>query len=723
MSEDTQLVFSDDAIVDEFVNFFSMFSNEEGDYYTSKINALNAENKTLVVKSDHLFNTHQFEQSDFMKYFINNKKVEFYLQQMNEAVQRIYCSFHPEVEKDETFPLTDLNAKLSVDDDFLVTKMKHMNINLRNRLVVFDAIIVSKSEVKNTVRQKKFKCSFCNRIYDKKVTKCDDSDCGLKTISLSLEDSVLSDCEYLELQERQEDIKSLSAIPIKLNSIVFGDLVGKFKAGDNVRVTGIMKMQKTVSETILNRIQEEDFTTDVFFERIVEVHNLELLSTTENVVINDPSKYLTERDIAEIHKLRKKYPDDNEFMQILVDSFAPHVYGHENIKQAILLQNVGSIEIAYGDMKTRKRIHILLVGDPGVNKTRLLTAAMKMSINGHMASGKGVSGVGITASVERDQKGMSRVRVGKAVLANNGHFSLDELGEVSKEDQGYLLDCMESGTFRVDKSGINVELNADSTYLVATNPDSGKYNRYNSLFDNLTISAQLFSRFHLVFVMPDIVKRDEDEKIALHIMSTFDKSVVRKHPVMQKEETQKTRISNELLFKYLLYAQINNTENITIEKEAMDIFIDFYHQIREPEKSSDITATPRQFVGMLMLAYARCRLMLRNVVSANDAQKTVDLLYDSYKSCGMILHKSGGLNQTAEYSKPLDKINKPLAFTMVVNNLTEEGKFYVPRTDIIDALRYSARWSKEEADQFFDKMYKHGKLMIDAQKNYKLTGD
>lgn len=712
--------FTDEAVSDYFSNFFLKFKTKDGQYYYSdKIYALQAEKtKSITVKYSDLLD------DEHLRHIFNHNEIEYYFDKMNEGIQKAYSSFYPEIINDKTFPIKDFNAKLSIDDEHLITKMKDINISMRNSLIVFDAIIISKSMIKNTIRHKRFKCVLCDTKYNHKIARCSNNDCGLRTIKLSLEDSILTDCEYLELQERQEDIKSMSAIPIKLNSIILGDLVGKFKAGDNVRVTGILKMERSsVSDIILNRVQEDDFTSDVYFDRIVQVHNLEPLSTAETKIINDPSKFLTQTDIIEILKLRQKYSNDDELMQVLIDSFAPYIYGHNNIKESILLQNVGSIEKGYGDMKTRKRIHILLVGDPGVNKTRLLTAATKISVNGHMASGKGVSGVGITASVVKDQKGMSMVRIGKAVLANNGHFSLDELGEVNSEDQGYLLDCMESGIFRIDKSGINVELNADASYLVSTNPDNGKYDKYNSIFDNITISIPLFSRFHLVYVMPDIVIRELDEKIALHIMSTFDKSVVKNHSTIQKHEKEKTRITNDLLFKYLLYAQINNTENITIEKEAMDIFIDFYHQIRQPEKSSDITATPRQFVGMLMLAYARCRIMLRNVITANTAQKTVDLMYDSFKSCGMILFKSGGLNQTAEYSKPLDKIKKPLAFTMVVNNLTNEGKEYVSKNDIIDELRVVARWAKEEADEFFDKMYNSGKLMINAHQKYRLTND
>jgi replicative DNA helicase Mcm len=487
-----------------------------------------------------------------------------------------------------------------------------------------------------------------------------------------------------------------------------------------------MKMQKSVSDAVLNRTQDEDFATDIFFERIVEIHNLDLLSTTENTIINDPSKYLTKKDEQDILRFRKNYSDDTQLMNILVNSFAPHIYGHEEIKQSILLQNVGAIEIDREDFKTRKRIHILLVGDPGTYKSQLLTAAMKLSINGHMASGKGITGVGITASVERDGKGIARVRIGKAVYANKGHVSLDEFLQVKQDDQGYLLDILESGIFRVDKAGINVMLNADASYLVATNPDNGRYNAHNSLFDNLTISPQMFSRFHMVWVLLDIVNQKEDRKKALHIMSSFDQTVVQKNKDYKKEEWDKIRISNDLLFKYLLYAQTHNTSDITIEQAAMDIFLEYYSKIRTPEKSSDITATGRQFVGILMFAYARCRLMLRDIVTEKDAEETVNLLNKSYKSCGILIEGTGGLNLTMKFGKPLYEIkDKKQCFTRAVEDLTvnPETREVTPvtKSTIVDALIVDARWLKSEAEEFFDKMYDANKMLRNTVGEYQLT--
>ena len=126
---------------------------------------------------------------------------------------------------------------------------------------------------------------------------------------------------------------------------VYGSLVGKFKPGDNVRVTGIIKIQKTVADTILNQPDDEEFSNDILFDIVMEAHNIQLLSSQQNSIIANPANYLSEDDIAQILKLRKKHSSDEDLMAVLVNSFASHIYGHDRIKEAILLQNVGSVDM------------------------------------------------------------------------------------------------------------------------------------------------------------------------------------------------------------------------------------------------------------------------------------------------------------------------------------------------------------------------------------------
>merc|ERR1711972_792050 len=84
-------------------------------------------------------------------------------------------------------------------------------------------------------------------------------------------------------------------------------------------------------------------------------------------------------------------------------SIAPEIFGHLDVKKALLLVLIGSFTKTMQDgMRIRGDIHTLLMGDPGVAKSQLLKQVCNIAPRSIYTTGKGSSGVGLTASVIRD---------------------------------------------------------------------------------------------------------------------------------------------------------------------------------------------------------------------------------------------------------------------------------------------------------------------------------
>lgn len=90
-------------------------------------------------------------------------------------------------------------------------------------------------------------------------------------------------------------------------------------------------------------------------------------------------------------------------MGTLSTAIAPEIFGHEDIKRALLLMLVGGCTRKLPDgMRIRGDINICLMGDPGVAKSQLLKHVASIAPRGVYTTGKGSSGVGLTAAITKD---------------------------------------------------------------------------------------------------------------------------------------------------------------------------------------------------------------------------------------------------------------------------------------------------------------------------------
>ncbi|KAF9895828.1 Mcm2-7 hexameric complex component, partial [Lobosporangium transversale] len=174
-------------------------------------------------------------------------------------------------------------------------------------------------------------------------------------------------------------------IPRSIKVHLYGVMTRSMNPGDTVAVSGIyVPIPYTGFQAM-----RAGLLTDTY----LECHHVE-----------QAKKQYTEMTISsEVQEELEEMAQDPDIYNKLARSIAPEIFGHEDVKKALLLLMIGAPTKIMGDgMKIRGDINVCLMGDPGVAKSQLLKYISKAAPRGVYTTGKGSSGVGLTAAVMRD---------------------------------------------------------------------------------------------------------------------------------------------------------------------------------------------------------------------------------------------------------------------------------------------------------------------------------
>ena len=556
----------------------------------------------------------------------------------------------------------------------LLVNMHDINSKNENCTVTFECQILATDSPKSYIKEAQFECVICNREYeakcdlDRKITAplCTNTQCKHAKTVIRTDKMVTDDVQTILMQEPME--KSKHSSPTIFVGKLVGNLCRTSYVGQKKEITGLFR-----SDIDLKKNEHDVFIDVLSVRDLNDVKPLLPTPEEESNLINDSKK--------------------DGFVDKVVNSFAPMIYGYNDIKLSILLQLVGGV-------KTQKRgdINMFLIGDPSMAKSELLKFASGLVQKSVYTSGRGSSAAGLTIGIVKMSDGRNIAQAGVLPMCDGGLACIDEFDKMNIDDRSAMHEAMEQQTVSIAKAGISMTLPSRTSVLAAANPKYGMYDNDNSLKDNINIPTPLLSRFDLIWLIQDKVHMTSDRLKANHILDSFDNDM-----------TDDCYMTQELMIKYINLAK---TLKPKLTEEAKKTLLDIYEAMRKASSKSEMPVGTRQLEATVRLAMAYAKLHFRKEVNSDDINKIKYLIEKTYESFGSSISDGGVQSQIFQDNKSV-KEHEVLSIWNTCKNI--EGK--VKLRDFEKALIDNGM-SKEKAESIISKWENNNAIKLNSDGTY-----
>ncbi|KAH0237890.1 MCM-domain-containing protein, partial [Aureobasidium melanogenum] len=526
-----------------------------------------------------------------------------------------------------------------------------------NCLVRVSGVVTRRTGVFPQLKYIKFDCTKCGVTLgpfpqdsnsEVKISFC--QNCQSRgPFTVNSEKTIYRNYQKITLQESPGTVPA-GRLPRHREVILLWDLIDSAKPGEEVEITGIYR--NNYDAALNNKNGFPVFATVLEANHVVKSHDQ--LSGFR----------LTTHDETQIDAMSK----DPQIINKIINSIAPSIYGHTDIKTAVALSLFGGVsKEAQGKHAIRGDINVLLLGDPGTAKSQVLKYIENTAHRAVFATGQGASAVGLTASVRRDPMTSEWTLEGGAlVLADKGTCLIDEFDKMNDQDRTSIHEAMEQQTISISKAGIVTTLQARCAVVAAANPIGGRYNGTVPFSQNVELTEPILSRFDILCVVRDTVDPEEDERLAAFVVNSHGRahptlsSTANDAPVNSMQDanmevdgdqgtTKQGEIPQEMLRKYILYARERcRPKLVSIDQDKIArLFADMR---KESLATGAYPITVRHLESILRIAEAFAKMRLSDFCSSTDIDRAIAVAVDSFVGSQKVSCKKALARAFAKYT-------------------------------------------------------------------------
>lgn len=493
-------------------------------------------------------------------------------------------------------------------------------------MVAIDGVIESATDVESRAQQMVYQCRQCNTRTQpvpqepetsqvNRPVRCTLESCNSQRFrpDLNHENTEMVDWQYLRVREYDPGVKDQPAVE---EMQIVGGECGYHPRGERVTVLATVEHKQVGSDPI---------------ETYLDVVSIERESRDEPVEMTDDARSRIDEAI-----------EKHGALDAAAQSVAPTHLGREQIKKSGVLSLVGP-----GSMSDERegikhdQMHMLMVGPPGVGKTRLMEAFIELSEKSRVVSGSDTTETSLVATASKEQMPDGSngwvIHGGPMSMYSDGLIGLDEFDNVvnsgadGEKDSVSINEALEGST-HVSKAGVEVELQTDTTVVATANPTGTVLDEYDPLGDQIPVTQDIVGRFSWVWFVQPVDGEDRGE-LARRKTAEVTGEDREEYAVLGKKDMK----------RWVQAAQKMPVPEFT--ERATDLVEEMFVKLNdEHAREAGISVGGRRIMDVYKAASAHARLRFSETVEARDVKAVRPLV-------GEVVNQVGDVpDEVVEYS-------------------------------------------------------------------------